>query len=130
MYKAGTTFYVHGGLHSVWAARECYKKYKLGLISKELYDPRWQSYPSRVYLFDKSYQEVQHGVLMLGHEDNQSYQKVSGFNLHLFCRRLHSANCIGQFVGNFLHTMHEGMRMGISIQCIVGRRWLPKDFQT
>lgn len=72
---------MHGGLHSVWAARECYKKWLNKEISKDMFDPRWEKYPCRVYLFDKPYAEVRHAVLMLGHEDNQSYQKVSRFQI-------------------------------------------------
>jgi hypothetical protein len=70
---------VHGGLHSVSAARTCYRRYKEGAIKKELYDPRWENYPCRVYLFDQTIDDVEKLVHMLGHEDNQSYQKETPF---------------------------------------------------
>jgi hypothetical protein len=63
----------------VSAARKCFIKYKDGGIKKELYDPRWEKYPCRVYLFGQSADKVDRLVHMLGHEDNQSYQKETPF---------------------------------------------------
>jgi hypothetical protein len=61
-------------------------------LKKGVYDGRWKDFPCRLYVFDKSEEEVENLVTMLGHEDNQSYQRVSTVvnELSLSTRKLHS----------------------------------------
>ena len=77
--------YVHGGMHTLVAARITMDKYKEGKIDKGLYDAKWELPPCKVYIFKQQPHEIKDLIHALGEEDNFDYKLVSLF-FHLLCQ--------------------------------------------
>ena len=68
---------VHGGMHTLVAARVTADRFKKGEIDKELYDAKWELPPCKIYIFKQHQKEIKDLVHALGEEDNFDYKMVT-----------------------------------------------------
>lgn len=70
------TLYTIGGIHSVSSAKDADEKMERERPSNLIPDPRWKNFPTKIYLFEESWEEVLELIHYIAIEDNRSYKQV------------------------------------------------------
>lgn len=81
-------FETYGGLHTIYAANKVALRWRSNELTITQPDPRWQRFPTRVFLFPKSRSHYATFLRNLGEEDNQNLRFVRGGLIFDLIRRL------------------------------------------